>query len=237
MNTAQVRIYRGSPLYLYFPAGKGSNVTPFLCRYKKTKERQLPAGILTGDLDMNKKLKVTVAIIQIVGGLVGIGIIGLAFLTDHVPLITAVIHTTFMLIFTYGIVAGLVLITFERLGMILSAIFQAIQIPVIIGPTFSYCMFSGASFKIFKHITGFGFDFGFGSYYNFYINSGQQQLLGINILALVLFILLIRGFRISAIYTQPAEPQPHTMNFVKSPEYREDTESYGIPLRLHHKET
>lgn len=181
---------------------------------------------------MDKKLKMAVALLQIVGGLVGLGIIGRAFLSGDVPLITMVIHLGFVFIFAYGIIAGLVLIKMERLGMILSMIFQAIQIPIIMGPSLSYSMFSGACFNIYKHAMGWGFNFNFGSSYVFHVNSGEPGLMGINIVAVVLLILLIKEFRLLLMYSRHLGPQAHMVHSAGRPAYRNDAELYGSPVRL-----
>ena len=143
-------------------------------------------------VDMNKLLKTVVLLAQIGGGLVGLGLIGRAFLTEHPTKITMIIHVAFILVFSFGIVAGVVLIKRPRLGRLLSAIFQAMQIPLAIGPTVSYALFSGACFNVYKHATGWGFNFLFGSRYYFCLNGREPWLAGINIVALVLFVLLVR---------------------------------------------
>ena len=141
---------------------------------------------------MNKLLKSVVLLAQIGGGLVGLGLIGRAFLTEQPNKITMIIHAAFILVFSFGIVAGVVLIKKPKLGLLLSAAFQAMQIPLAIGPTVSYALFSGACFNVYKHATGWGFSFLFGSRYYFCLNGGEPWLAGINIVALVLFILLVR---------------------------------------------
>ena len=144
---------------------------------------------------MNKLLKIIVSLVQIGGGLFGLGLIGRCFLRYH-PTQTAIIfHIIFILVFSFGITAGLVLIIKPGLGLVLSAIFQAIQIPVVTGPSVVYILFSGACFNVYKHASGWGFKFLIGSHYSLYFNSGQPWLMGINIFALVLFILLIMEMR------------------------------------------
>jgi hypothetical protein len=141
---------------------------------------------------MNKSLRTIVLIIQICGGLVGLGLIGRSILTEQTTQSTAIGHVVFILVFTFGIVAGLALIMRPKLGLWLSAVFQAMQIPILIGPTAAYALFSGACFNLYRHATGFGFNFLFGSRYYFAVQSGEPWMVGINALALVLFILLIR---------------------------------------------
>ena len=182
---------------------------------------------------MDKKVKYLVALIQIVGGALGIFIIGRQLLKGDAQTITTVFHLCFMLLFAYGIVAALALFKIERLGMMLCAIFQAIQIPIITGPKISYWMFSGASFRAYKGALSWGVDFGlFNSSYYLYINSGEPWLFGVNILAVVLFVLLIKELRFSSLHEQYREAQGHTIVSVGQPKYRNDAELYGSPIRL-----
>jgi len=182
---------------------------------------------------MNKSLKRAVLLLQIIGGLVGIAIIGRAFLTEEVSLITAIFHIAFISLFLFGVIAGLVLIKKERLGLLLSVIFQAIQIPIISGPTISYALFSGASLNLFRHTTGWGFNFLFGSRYYFYINSGEPWLVGINFVALVFFILLIRELSFVSTVAKLGESQPHVDYSANNSSEMEDSYLYNSPLRLH----
>jgi len=141
---------------------------------------------------MNKLLKTVVLLAQIGGGLVGLGLIGRALLTEQLTEMALMIHVAFILVFLFGIVAGVVLIKKPKLGLLFSAVFQAMQIPIIVGPTLAYALFSGVSFNVYKHATGWGFNFLFGSRYSFSLNSGQPSVLGINLVAVVLFVLLVR---------------------------------------------
>jgi len=69
-------------------------------------------------------------------------------------------------------------------------------------------MVSGACFNLYRHATGYGFNFLFGSRYYFSIHSGESWMAGINALALVLFILLVREIRLEAVTAKICEPQP-----------------------------
>jgi hypothetical protein len=110
-------------------------------------------------------------------------------------------------VFSFGIIAALALVIKPRLGLVLSAVFQAIQIPVVTGPSIVYILFSGACFNVYKHASGWGFKFLFGSHYSLYFNSGQQWLVGINIFALALFILLIMEIRFFKSFEKSHTPQ------------------------------
>jgi hypothetical protein len=161
---------------------------------------------------MNKILKIIVSLVQIGGGLFGLGLIGRCFLRDQLTQIAVTFHIIFILVFSFGIIAGLALIIKPRLGLVLSAIFQAVQIPVVTGPSVVYILFSGACFNLYKYASGWGFKFFFGSHYSLYFNSGQQWLVGINIFALVLFILLIIEIRFFKSLEKTRESQSDQLN-------------------------
>ena len=137
-------------------------------------------------------MKSIVVILQIGGGFLGLALIGRAVLTEQLTQSSVLIHVAFFFIFSFGIVAGVALIKKQKLGLFLSAVFQAIQIPTILTSVVSYNMFCGATFSVYRYETGFGSNFFFGSRYYFYLNSGMPWLVGINVIALVLFVLLIR---------------------------------------------
>jgi hypothetical protein len=158
-------------------------------------------------MNMNKILKTLLVLLEVGGGLIGIALIAEAILTENPDKIGMMVHCGFILVFVFGILAGISLTWKPRLGLLLSLIYQGIQIPIIISSKLSFDLFSGATFSTFWHETGFGVNFFFGSRYCFYINGGQPWCAGVNILALVLFILLIRElwFCITASTTSESE--------------------------------
>ena len=158
---------------------------------------------------MNKSLKTIVLIIQVGGGLIGFGLIGQTILTEQLTQAAVIIHIAFIFVFLFGIVAGLALVKKPKLGLWLSAIFQAMQIPIVIMPTAAYALFSGACLNLYRHATGFGFNFLFGSRYYFSIQNAESWMAGINVLALVLFILLVREIRYESAFTKTCKPHPN----------------------------
>jgi len=157
---------------------------------------------------MNKSLKTIVLIIQIGGGLLGLGLIGRSILTEQLTQTAVIIHIAFIFVFLFGIAAGVALIKRRKLGLWLSAVFQAIQIPIFIGSAAAYALVSGACLNLYRHATGFGFNFLFGSRYYFAIHSNESWMVGINAIALVLFILLVREIRFHAAVAKICEAQP-----------------------------
>ena len=148
---------------------------------------------------MNKWLKFFLLLSQIGGGLLGIGIIGRVFLAGNLTPIVVIVNAAFVIVFSFGILAGVALIKKPRLGLILSLIFQGIQIPIIITPVVSYILSSGMFLNVYWHETGWGTNFAFlGSRCYFYVNSGEPWCAGVNIVALVLFVFLIREIWLEA---------------------------------------
>lgn len=141
---------------------------------------------------MNKWLKIFLVIVQIGGGLLGIGIIGRVLLGENLKPVEMIIAAAFVILFAFGIMAGAALIWKPKLGLILSLIFQGIQIPIIITPVVSYILSSGVYVNVFWHETGWGTEYALlGSRFYFYLKSGGPQCVGVNIVALVLFFFLV----------------------------------------------
>ena len=181
---------------------------------------------------MNKSLKTILLIIQVGGGLLGLGLIGRSILTEQITQTAVIIHIAFSLVFLFGIIAGVTLASKPKLGLWLSAVFQAMQIPVLIAPMAAYALFSGACLNLYRHGTGYGFNFLFGSRYYFSIHNGESWMVGINAIALVLFILLVREIRFRSVFANISKPEPSDMQ--KSQQFMQahDHQTCGSPL--HH---
>ena len=157
---------------------------------------------------MNKWLKIILLIVQIGGGLLGFYVIGRVFLTEKMTPIQVLICATFAIVFAFGILAGIALIKKPRLGLILSLIFQAIQIPIIITPVVSYILSSGVYVNYLWHETGWKVEYALlGSRFYFYLNSNEPRCTGVNILALVLFVFLIREIWFNAAAMKISKPK------------------------------
>lgn len=187
---------------------------------------------------MNKWLKSFLLLSQIGGGLLGIGIIGRVFLAGNLTPIAMIINSAFVIVFAFGILAGLALIKKPKLGLILSLIFQGIQIPIIITPSIGYILSSGAFLNVYWHGTGWGTKFAFlGSRYYFYLNSGEPWCAGANIVALVLFVFLIREIWLEAAVLKISKSElskdfrPTSDDAAKQAQLSQPTESHRVPLR------
>jgi len=100
-------------------------------------------------------------------------------------------------LFLLGIVAGLAFVDRPRLGAALSVVYQALQIPVVSSPLLSYKLLSGLQL-------GFGwlegrpvFIFELGARCTFFLlRHTDPWLIGVNVLALALFVYLVCELRL-----------------------------------------
>jgi hypothetical protein len=180
---------------------------------------------------MNKWLKYTVILLQVGGGLLGLFLIGRTILTEQLTQLSVLVHVSFFFIFSFGIVAGVALIKKPVLGLFLSAMFQAIQVPMILTSTISYNMFCGAMFNIYWHEAGRGSNFYLGSRYYFYLNSNTPCLFGINIIALILFILLIKEFLYEVIVIKSYQTRQHRVYSEQNLKQMQDPQADYSPVR------
>ncbi|MHC4756192.1 MAG: hypothetical protein ACYTBP_13740 [Planctomycetota bacterium] len=158
---------------------------------------------------MNKWLRNILIVLQIGGGVFGLFLVGSSLMAQELEQIAVIVHGAFFIVFVFGIAAGWALIKKPGLGLVLSLIYQGLQIPIYLSSVLSYDMFSGARFYIYWHETGFGFNYiFFGSRFYFSINSGEAWFAGVNVLALVLFILLIREMWLKVSVKEISESEP-----------------------------
>jgi len=157
---------------------------------------------------MNKLLKIFVFLAQLGGSVAGLGLVGNSLLTGHLTKAEQEIHVAFAFVFFFGIIASAALIFLPRLGLVLSAMFQAIQIPVFIKSAVSYALCSGACLNLFKDVSGWGYKFIFGSRYSFNLNSDQSWMIGVNAIALFFFIFLVKEFLITKQDNKSSDFQP-----------------------------
>ena len=77
---------------------------------------------------MNKWLRAFLLLLQIGGGVLGFVIIGRVLLAGNQTPVTVMFNAAFLVVFAFGILAGVALIKKPGLGLVLSLIFQGIQI-------------------------------------------------------------------------------------------------------------
>ena len=180
---------------------------------------------------MNKSLKLILLVMQIGGGLLGLGLIGRSIRTEQLTQTAVIIHIVFIFIFLFGIVAGVELVRKPKLGLWLSIVFQAMQIPVVTGFAVSYALVSGACFNLYRNATGYGFNFLFGSRYYLSSQTSESWIVGVNVYALILFLLLLREIRFEAVVTRICKPKPNKANHSRQFVQANNNQTSGSPLR------
>lgn len=141
---------------------------------------------------MNRWIRCFLIVLEVGGGFMGISLTLLMPEWDSVPPEALILAVCFSFVQIFGIFSGLALVEKPQLGIALSAIYQAIQIPVISSPLVSYSFVSGLQL-------GAGWLEGrpvllseFGARGTFFLfRRTDPWLIGVNILALALFIYLL----------------------------------------------
>ena len=107
--------------------------------------------------------------------------------------------------FLFGIVAGLALLERPRFGAAMSAVYQALQIPVVSSPLLTYALLSGLRLGVgwFKGRPAFLFEFGARCTF-FLFRRSDPWIIGVNVLALVLFVYLLSQLQPKAKATEPS---------------------------------
>jgi hypothetical protein len=98
---------------------------------------------------MNPWMKRLLLILEIGGGFVGLSVILLNVMEGQFAGGAFFVAAVFALVYCYGIGAGLVLAENLHLGILLSLIYQLIQIPIVRSADLFYLFSSGAMVSVF----------------------------------------------------------------------------------------
>ncbi|MBU2266370.1 MAG: hypothetical protein KJ977_04950, partial [Candidatus Omnitrophica bacterium] len=129
---------------------------------------------------------------EIGGGFTGFVIILSALFSSQMQLIYILVSILFALFFLFGVFSGLCLIEDQKTGIKLSIVYQGIQIVKLSSPIVTYFFVSGFHLTpeiAFNRISIF---FKLGAEFSFFILSKNPWSIGVNIVALGLFIYLLR---------------------------------------------
>jgi hypothetical protein len=100
-------------------------------------------------------------------------------------------------LFLFGIVAGLAFVERPQLGAALSAVYQALQIPVVSSPLLTYKLLSGVQLGVGWQEGRVVVLFEFGARSTFVLLRHTDPWgIGVNVLALVLFVYLLLQLRL-----------------------------------------
>jgi hypothetical protein len=153
---------------------------------------------------MNKWIKRLLLIFEIGGGFLGLALIAKGVAASEITPVFIMLNVIFAGLFSLGIVAGLALVEKPHLGLRLSLIYQALQIPMFASPVITYILTSGFMVGVYLQlVTGqfkFGANFNLGSQFQFHLFKDMPWLLGVNIVAVVLFVAVRKVIR--------SEPEP-----------------------------
>ena len=139
-----------------------------------------------------------IALVEIIGGLVGIGVTLFYGLQSELNILLMVINIVFIGLYVYSLLAGIWLWRQQHKGLINSIILQSLQIPVIAIPYFTYEFFSGLSFKLgieFGTTMNIALNYAFelGSRWGFTLLPGASNIgLNINVIALLFLMSLLK---------------------------------------------
>lgn len=126
---------------------------------------------------------------------IGGGFLGLVLLAEslvdrgitHVSAIPGVASAGFFLL---GIIAGLALVENPALGLRLSLVYQALQIPMFVSPFVTYILTSGFTASVHIQVANrdvtIGANCNFGSQFQFHFSKDMPWFFGINIVAVAL---------------------------------------------------
>jgi hypothetical protein len=165
---------------------------------RQTEKRGLTPFLISETM-MNKWARRVLLLFEIGGGFAGLAVIAESFATVEVTAATVILNSIFGGVFLLGIIAGLALVEKPAVGLRLSLIYQALQIPMFISPAITYVLISGFMVSVFcEGAHGyfmFGGNFNFGSQFQFWLFQDVGWRIGINIVAVALLVAVVRAMR------------------------------------------
>jgi len=135
-------------------------------------------------------------VLEVGGGFMGFSVLIVSLINTGITASSWIFPILSGAMFLFGIVAGLALVERPRRGAAMSAVYQAFQIPILSSPLLTYTLVSGLQIGVgwFKGRPAFLFDFGARSTL-FIFRHNDPLIIGVNVLALVLFAYLLFQLR------------------------------------------
>jgi hypothetical protein len=140
---------------------------------------------------MPKWLRRTAGTLTLGGSAVGIALIALALLSSPQPIGTLVVYGLFIALFAVGIVVGVWLLESDRRGVVWGVPYWCLQIPLVSSSLISYQFATGAFINV--AVTGdakLQFNAQVGSNFTFVLLSDAPLLIGVNVFAVAMSVLL-----------------------------------------------
>jgi len=144
---------------------------------------------------MNKWVRRVLIVLEIGGGFTGFSVMLTSLTGDvNLPAYAVTGLGLFACVFLFGIVSGLTLVDNSDIGVVLSAVYQLVQIPIVSSSWVAYRLFSGVQIAILWSAGRAAFTFDCGARSFLAWMHGEPLQIGINVLALGLFLYLLREF-------------------------------------------
>ena len=144
-------------------------------------------------------------VLEVGGGFAGISVLIVSLMNTGIEASNWIFPIISGAMFLFGIVAGLALLERPQLGAAMSAVYQALQIPVVSSPLITYTLLSGLRLGVgwFKGRPAFLFEFGARCTF-FLFRRSDPWIIGVNVLALVLFVYLLSQLQPKSKTTEPS---------------------------------
>ncbi len=141
---------------------------------------------------MNRWVRRILIVLEVGGGFMGFSMM-LVSLKGGVsmPAHAVIGFGVFACAFLFGIFSGLTLVDKPKMGVLLSAVYQMIQIPIVSSSWITYNLYSGAQIGIHWSEGKLAVTFHCGARSFFAWEHGEPVQIGVNVLALGLFIYLL----------------------------------------------
>lgn len=141
---------------------------------------------------MNRWIRRILIVLEVGGGFAGLVMILESLQRGaNMPAHAVIGFAVFACVFLFGVVSGLALVDRPGIGIVLSAVYQAVQIPIVSSSWVAYRLHSGAQIGILWSGRKAALLFNCGSRFNLAWMPGDALHVGVNVLALGLLIYLL----------------------------------------------
>ena len=133
-------------------------------------------------------------VLEVGGGFMGFSVLIVSLMNTGIPASSWIFPILILTgaMFLFGIVAGLALLERPRFGVTMSAVYQAFQIPILSSPLLTYTLVSGLQIGVGWFKVRLALFFEFGARCTFFLfRRSDPWIIGVNMLALALFVYLL----------------------------------------------
>jgi hypothetical protein len=164
---------------------------------------------------MNRWIKYLLIVLEVGGGFAGFSVLIVSLMNTGITASSWIFPIISGAMFLFGIVAGLALIERPRFGAVMSAVYQAFQIPILSSPLLTYTLVSGLQIGIgwFKVRLALFFQFGARSTL-FIFRHNDPWIIGVNVSALALFVYLLLQLLPKTKATEPSSTNTNSSKII-----------------------